>query len=94
MHPEAAIDLVKRLPFDTIKIDRSFIDKIEEDVVERELIRSLIHVATTCGAVVCIEGIETSIAGDILREFDVHSFQGYYYSKPLDYNGLLGLIQG
>lgn len=35
------------------------------------------------GARVCVEGIETAAMRDILREFRVKSFQGYYYAKPL-----------
>lgn len=85
----SSIGIVKDLPFNTIKIDRSFVLEIEKDNIERELIKSFVHVATTCGAVVCIEGIETSGMGEILRQYDVHSFQGYYYSKPLEYEDFI-----
>ena len=82
----SSIGIVKDLPFDTIKIDRSFVRMIEEDEKERELIKSFVSVATTFGAAVCIEGIETSAMGEILRQLDVRSFQGYYYAKPLEYD--------
>ncbi|MBE5867262.1 MAG: EAL domain-containing protein, partial [Lachnospiraceae bacterium] len=35
-------------------------------------------------AKVCVEGIETPGMRDILREYGIHSFQGYYYSKPIE----------
>ncbi len=85
----SSVGIAKNLPFDIIKIDRSFVSKIEEDTKERELIRSFVSMATTCGAVVCIEGIETSGMGEILRNYDVHSFQGYYYAKPLEFDDFL-----
>ena len=81
----SSIGIVKNLPFDTIKIDRSFVRMIEQDDRERELIKSFINMSTTYGAVVCIEGIETAAMSEILRQYDVHSFQGYYYAKPLEY---------
>ena len=81
----SSIGVVKNLPFDIIKIDRSFVRKIEEDEKERELIRSFAGVASTFGARVCIEGVETSGMRDILQNYSVHSFQGYYYAKPLSF---------
>ena len=79
----SSIGIVKNLPFDIIKIDRSFVQKIEEDEKERELIKSFAGVASTFGAKVCVEGIETAEMRDILQHYHVQSFQGYYYAKPL-----------
>lgn len=80
----SSIGVVKNLPFDFIKIDRSFVRRIEEDDKERELIKYIAGVAYTFGAEVCIEGIETEGMRDILQSYNVHSFQGYYYAKPLE----------
>ncbi|MBR2088134.1 MAG: EAL domain-containing protein, partial [Oscillospiraceae bacterium] len=79
----SSVGIVKNLPFDIIKIDRSFVQKIEEDEKERELIKSFAGVASTFGAKVCVEGIETAEMRDILQHYHVQSFQGYYYAKPL-----------
>ncbi|MBR4554836.1 MAG: EAL domain-containing protein [Ruminococcus sp.] len=79
----SSVGLVKDLPFDTIKIDRSFVQKIENDDRERELIKSFASVASTFGAEVCVEGIESAGMISILKNYSVHSFQGYYYAKPL-----------
>ena len=85
----SSVGLVKNLPFDTIKIDRSFVLKIEEDEKERELVKSFAGIATTFGAKVCVEGIETAEMRDILQEFNIQSFQGYYYGKPLELRDFL-----
>lgn len=85
----SSIGLVKALPLDTIKIDRSFVSEIEHDNMERQLIRHFTDLAATFGARVCVEGIETSAMRDILREYSVNSFQGYYYSKPIVMDELL-----
>ncbi len=79
----SSVGLVKELPFDIIKIDRSFVQKIEEDDMERKLIQHFSSLASTFGAKVCVEGIETAGMRDILQGFSVKSFQGYYYAKPL-----------
>ena len=80
----SSIGIVKELPFDIIKIDRSFVEKIEEDALERELIEHFSGVASLFGAKVCVEGVETEGMRDILQQFRVKSFQGYYYAKPLE----------
>lgn len=51
----SSIGLVKNLPFDTIKIDRSFIQRIEEDDTEQKLVNTLADVARIFGAKVCVE---------------------------------------
>ncbi|MCR5292949.1 MAG: EAL domain-containing protein [Eubacterium sp.] len=79
----SSVGIVKELPFDIIKIDRSFVKGIEEDDVERELIKHFASLASLFGANVSVEGIETEGMRDILQQFSVKSFQGYYYAKPL-----------
>ncbi len=79
----SSVSIVKELPFDIIKIDRGFVQKIEENEVDRELMRHFTDLASLFGAKVCVEGIETEGMKDILQLFHVESFQGYYYAKPL-----------
>ncbi|MBR1702159.1 MAG: EAL domain-containing protein, partial [Lachnospiraceae bacterium] len=79
----SSMGIVKELTFDTIKIDRSFVQNIEEDRRERELVGFFTGVADTFGAKVCVEGIETCGMKTILQQYPVTSFQGYYYSKPI-----------
>ncbi len=85
----SSIGLVKNLPFDTIKIDRSFVLRIEEDEKERELIKYFAGVASTFGAKVCVEGIETEGMIEILHHYNIQSFQGYYYARPLELRDFL-----
>ena len=79
----SSVDIVKELPFDIIKIDRGFVKKIEENDVDRQLIKYFAGIASIFGAKVCVEGIETEGMRDILKKYNVESFQGYYYAKPL-----------
>ena len=80
----SSVSIVKDLPFDIIKIDRGFVTRVEEDEVERELIKYFAGLASLFGAKVCVEGVETAGMRDILQKYHVESFQGYYYAKPLE----------
>ena len=79
----SAVGILKEIPFDIIKIDRSFVQMIEQNEVDRQIVRSIANLASIFGAKVCVEGIETEGMRDILKRYHVESFQGYYYAKPL-----------
>lgn len=85
----SSLGLVKNLPFDTIKIDRSFVQNIENDEREKNLLNNFTDLAGIFGANVCVEGVETAGMRDIIKDYSVHCFQGYYYSKPLLIEDLL-----
>ncbi len=79
----SSVGIIKEIPFDIIKIDRSFVRRIEENETDRQLIANFAGLASIFGAKVCVEGIETEGMRDIMNRFHVESFQGYYYGKPL-----------
>ena len=79
----SSVGILKEIPVNIIKIDRSFVSAIEENDFDRELVHTVADLASLFGAKVCAEGIETSGMRDILKSFNVESFQGYYYAKPL-----------
>ena len=79
----SSVGILKEIPFDIIKIDRSFVQRIEANEIDRQLIRNIADLAFLFGAKVCVEGIETEGMRDILKQYHVESFQGYYYAKPL-----------
>ena len=79
----SSIGILKEIPVNIIKIDRSFVRMIEENDVDRKIVRSIADLASVFSAKVCVEGIETEGMRDILKSYHVESFQGYYYAKPL-----------
>jgi EAL domain-containing protein (putative c-di-GMP-specific phosphodiesterase class I) len=85
----SAVGILREIPFDIIKIDRSFVRMIEENEVDRQIVRSIAELASVFGAKVCVEGIETDGMRDILKRYQVESFQGYYYARPLPSEELL-----
>ncbi|MBQ6401886.1 MAG: EAL domain-containing protein [Firmicutes bacterium] len=81
----SSASLIRDLPLDTIKIDRSFVMDIEEDEKERELIGYFASVAAIYHTDVCAEGVETENMTQILRQYPIQTFQGYHYSRPLPF---------
>ena len=79
----SSVGILKEIPFNIIKIDRSFVQAIEENEIDRKIVQNIADLASIFGAKVCVEGIETEGMRDILMTYHVGSFQGYYYAKPL-----------
>ena len=79
----SAVGIIKEIPFDVIKIDRSFVKNIEENEMDRRLVGNITALASVCRAKVCVEGVETEGMRNILRKYHVNSFQGYLYARPL-----------
>ena len=79
----SSVGILKEIPINIIKIDRSFVRKIEENDIDRQIVRTIADLASIFSAKVCVEGIETEGMRDILKRYHVESFQGYYYAKPL-----------
>lgn len=80
----AALNLLTELPVDQIKIDKSFIDNIRDDVPKQCLLRALTSCACELGKTVCVEGIETREMADYIKDnYQVSYFQGYFYSRPV-----------
>lgn len=82
----SSVGIVKNITFDVIKIDRSFVRKIESDETARKLIENFMNLAGIFSAAVCVEGIETAQMRDIIRNYNVDSMQGYFFAKPLPFD--------
>ena len=79
----SAIGLIRTLEVDTIKVDREFVKNIERSDSDKKTINFISGLAESFNADVCVEGVETKQIKNILTNYDIKSFQGYYYSKPL-----------
>lgn len=73
---------VGEIPFDKLKIDKYFIDRINKSEIAA-LIKHIINYAHTLGKIIIAEGVETEEQLNILKELGCDEVQGYYYSKPL-----------
>jgi EAL domain-containing protein (putative c-di-GMP-specific phosphodiesterase class I) len=74
---------LKKIPFDILKIDKSFIDDIEIDKKSRDLVDCVISLGHALSMSVIAEGVQTEKQVEILRKMNLDAIQGYYYSKAL-----------
>ena len=75
---------LKKIPFDVVKIDKSFIDDIATDTKAREIVKFLIGLCKVNGMEVIAEGVDSKEQVDILRRARCDTIQGFYYSQALD----------
>lgn len=82
----SSFSLLTKMPLDTLKIDKSFVDNLsqsndcKEDVV---VVKHIINLAKELGFVCLAEGAEEKPQVDCLRELGCEVIQGFYYSKPI-----------
>lgn len=78
------LNLMRDLPIDAIKIDRSFITKNTSSEEGLTLLRYLIAMAVEVDLSVYVEGVETEEQADFLAEIGTEVAQGYFFSKPIN----------
>ena len=89
----SSLSYLHRLPIDTLKIDRSFVSRIQENNENKEIVRTIILLAQNLGMGVIAEGVETIEQVERLRELNCEHGQGFFFSKPVDSEVAEGLIQ-
>jgi EAL domain-containing protein (putative c-di-GMP-specific phosphodiesterase class I) len=74
---------LKELPISSVKIDKSFVDDVINNVSDQYIISALLDLGGSMGFKLILEGIETIDQRDFLREMGFTLAQGYYYSPPI-----------
>ena len=69
---------------DIVKIDRHFIQGIDEDRTKQQFVTAILKTATVLGCRVITEGVETEKEYAVLRKIGVEMLQGYYFCRPTD----------
>ena len=79
----SSLSHLRRLPIDTLKIDRSFVSQLDEQTDKRQIAQVVIMLARALSLDVVAEGVETAAELAVLRELGSDFVQGYYFFKPL-----------
>ena len=79
----SSLSLLKRLPINRLKIDRSFITDIPTDEEDVAIVKAIIALAGSLNLDLIAEGVETSEQKEFLIENGCINIQGHYYSKPM-----------
>lgn len=80
----SSLSYIHRLPFDMLKIDRSFVIGLESDPERRAIVEAIISMAKQLGKTILVEGIETVDQRRLMLSLGCDLGQGYLFSKPVD----------
>jgi diguanylate cyclase (GGDEF)-like protein len=89
----SSLSYLHRLPIDTLKIDRSFVEKIAEPAGTRPIVETIMSLARSLGMRTVAEGVETQAQCDIIRELDCDLIQGFLFSRPIPAPAVLDLLR-
>ncbi|WOS66029.1 bifunctional diguanylate cyclase/phosphodiesterase [Sinorhizobium fredii] len=89
----SSLSYLHQLPFDTLKIDRSFVNALQEKSDGNRIIQTILDLAKSLNMDVVAEGAETEHHVDQLREMGCRFAQGYYFSRPLDHTAATALLR-
>jgi diguanylate cyclase (GGDEF)-like protein/PAS domain S-box-containing protein len=80
----SSLAYLQRFPVDTMKIDRSFVNRMTEGAESAEIVRTIVTLAHNLNMHVTAEGIETAEQLAQLKNLDCENAQGYYLSRPIE----------
>lgn len=79
----SSLSYLRRLPIDTLKIDKSFVDTVVTDNPTRTIAETIIGMGKKLGFHTIAEGVEDEIQFDLLRDIGCDNIQGFYMGKPM-----------
>jgi len=79
----SSLSYLHLFPVDTLKIDRSFIQRLDSETDNLGLIEAILNIARSLGLGAIAEGIETAAHLKILRQLDCRLGQGFWFAEPL-----------
>jgi diguanylate cyclase len=84
---------LKKFKVSALKIDRSFISKMDDDSGDAAIVRAIIQMATSLGINTIAEGVEDALTAAILRNLGCTQAQGYLWAKPLPANQIYSFCE-
>ena len=90
----SSLSYLNRLPIHTLKIDRSFVMTIHNDLAPPPVVLAIIALAKGLKLHLVAEGVETEVQRRCLAQAGCHTIQGYFYFKPMPQRQLMALLAG
>jgi diguanylate cyclase (GGDEF)-like protein/PAS domain S-box-containing protein len=88
----SSLSYLKQLPFDQLKIDKSFVQGIGNSANDAFIIQTVINLGQRLGMDVVAEGVEQAEQWKLLKTLGCRTFQGYYFCKPVPVHELEAFI--
>lgn len=79
----SSLSYLRRLPFDKVKIDQSFVKDLAQDARAAQLLEGIVKMCHSLGMRTVAEGVETQVQLDTLLALGVQEFQGYLFARPV-----------
>ncbi len=89
----SSIGYLKQFQFDRVKLDRSLVADIDNDVVQSALVESTMIYAFAMGLGVTAEGVERREEAAVLARYGCREFQGYFFARPMPLAQLAKLLE-
>jgi diguanylate cyclase (GGDEF)-like protein len=83
---------LRALPFDRIKIDKSFVTSINDNAESAAIVNAIARLGDNLSMPVTAEGIEDAKIEERLRQLGVHKGQGWYYGRPASISAVRALL--
>lgn len=90
----SSLSYLRRLAFDKIKIDQSFVRDLPHEQSGAAIVRAIIDLATSLKMTVIAEGVETEAQRRCLLSLGCHALQGYLFSRPVPADEANALVTG
>lgn len=88
----SSLNLLRKVPIDTLKIDKVFIDNTDDSRRSEVIVEEIISMASKIRVKTICEGVETETQRDFLKYAGCDMVQGFFYSKPLPYKDFETLL--
>lgn len=88
-----ALEYLKRIPLDTLKIDRSLVQQLTDSPQDLAIVTALIELGKGFNLKIVAEGVETQEQVELLRSLGCHNMQGFWFGRPLAANEAKKLFQ-
>ena len=79
----SSLGYLHTLPFTCLKIDRTFVNQLSQENLERSVVAAVLNITAGLKTSVVAEGVENASQAQLLRSIGCHQVQGFYYSRPM-----------
>ncbi len=79
----SSLNYLQAFPFDRVKVDRAFVEKLGQGPRHTALVRAVVDLASSFGMATTAEGVETEEQREILAGLGCTDIQGYFYARPM-----------
>ncbi|MHB8717700.1 MAG: putative bifunctional diguanylate cyclase/phosphodiesterase [Candidatus Dormibacteria bacterium] len=84
----SSLAILRRLPVDTLKVDRLFVEPIADDETAAAFLETVVRLASILSLNVVVEGVETQAQADVIAGFGHVLAQGYHLARPMDVSAI------